>query len=238
VTTALDLITDTLVKLGIFAPGEPIPAADAAQGLVLLNNMLSQWSDEYLSVYQAVDTPLTLVIGQASYTIGLSSPPTPALAVPRPTRLNMGPAAASILITALTFPINVVSSLEWRVIEGFSPTPGTPDTLFYDPQYPNGVLNFAPTPSAVGVVTFARWVPLQEFTDLTDPDVVFASGGEEALKTNLAVAMKPYWTAAALDPVVAALAVHSKAMLQQTNLVSRAMLGRGPRAAAQRQPAA
>lgn len=193
---------------------------------------MNQWSDEYLTIYQVTSTNITLVIAQGAYTIGVTG--TPSIAQTRPPRIEMGPGAASVVISSVTTLINVVSAAEWRGIESIASGAGTPDTLFYDPQYPLGVLNLAPVPDAVGTVTFGAWAPLRSFASLTLPSVTLAAGAEEALKTNLTVALKPYFRDAALDPVIAALAVQSKSMLQQTNLTSRALLGRGPRVQAQR----
>lgn len=235
-TTANDIITDALEKLGSYAPGETTSAADAARGLVVLNSMINQWNDEYLSIYQLTTIEVDLVAEQAAYTIGLTG--TPDLAQSRPVRIESGPGAATVTIADTTTLLNVVSAVEWRGIESISPGSGIPDTLYYDPQYPNGVLNLAPTPSAIGTLTCYGWTPLRSFTELTDPDVTLSAGVQDALKTNLAVALKPYFQTAALAPEIMAMAVHSKTMLQQTNLTSRAMLGRGPKPIAPRPAAA
>jgi hypothetical protein len=221
VTTANDLITDAIQKLGVYAPGETMTAADSAQGLTTLNDMVNQWGEEYLTVYTLTATTIPLVANQKSYTIGVVA--SPSINQQRPPRIETGPGAASISGA----PVNVVSSVEWNAIEGTNTGFGTPDTLFYDPQYPNGVLNVAPTPDAIGSLIFQAWTPLRSFASLSLPSVIFAAGCEDALKTNLALALKSYFSPGAIDPALVVLAANSKQLLGYTNLTSRAMLRRG-----------
>lgn len=229
--TALDIITDALVKLGIYAPTETPTAADVNQGLVSLNDMLDQWADEYLYVTQSVATVITLVNGTSSYTIG----PGGVINQARPQQITAGPGVANATITAVTTPIDVVTGLEWRNIYSVAPGSGTPNILYYDPQYPLGILHLAPTPASVGTVTFGAWLPLTEFPD-EGTEFTLVPGMDDSLKTNLAVALKPYFATAQIDPLVVMQAMRGKSMLRYTNLASRSMIGRvaggAPQAAA------
>ncbi len=223
-TTALDLIQDSVERLGVYAPGETMTAADSARGLIVLNDLVDEWSDEFLYIYDLVPTTITLVAAQGSYTIGVTG--TPSIAQQRPVRISMGPGQATATIAAVETPVNVVSAVEWNAIESIASGVGTPDTLFYDARYPNGVLNLAPVPDAIGDVVFQAWSPVTVFASLFDPDVNFSPGTLETLKSNLAVKLKTYFTAAVIDPVVAAGAITGKQNLRHTNLLSRAMIGR------------
>lgn len=218
-TTATDVAQDSLEKLGIYAPGETIAAADASRCLTVLNDMLDHWADEYLSAYSLIPTTIALVIGQSSYTIGTIAGTS--INQQRPTKVNFGPGAA--LLGAV--PINVVSAVEWQAIQGLATQSGTPDTLFYDPQYPIGVLNVAPKPVAGGNLVFQAWTPLRSFPDLTT-SYTLAAGVDEALKTNLAVVLQSYFSGANLSPMVVAAATLAKQSLRHSNSPSKAYIGR------------
>jgi hypothetical protein len=227
--TARDIIQDAVERIGVYAPGETMSAADSARGLTVLNELLNQWAEEYLSVYQLVPTTITLSNGKGAYTIGVSGAPD--ISQTRPERIEIGPGAASATFSAVTTLVNVVSAVEWNAIEGIASGTGVPDTLFYSPGYPLGVLNVAPVPTGAGTMSFSAWLALRSFTSLFLPSVILSAGCEDALKTNLALVLKPFFLSAAVDPMLAQQAVKTKAMLGYTNLASRAMIGRGMRAA-------
>jgi hypothetical protein len=212
-TSALDIITDALNRLGVYSPGEPLTSADSSLALTLLYDMVDEWVNDNIYLYELVPTVIPLVIGKSAYTL-----------TSRPPRLRMGPGQAALTIGATVTDLNVVSQIEWIAIVNGYPTQGTPETLFYDPQYPFGVVNVNPTPSAIGTVTINGWQPLPLFTVLST-QYAMAEGVEEALKTNLAVRAKPYFVKAEtpLDPAIVALAGDSKTTLRQYSMISRAM---------------
>lgn len=226
-SSARDIIQDALERLGIYAPGETMTDADASRGFIKLNDMLGQWGDDYLFVYQLVPTTFTLVIGTAQYTIGATG--TPTISQPRPTKINSGPGAATATISAVTTLVNVVSAIEWQSIESISPGNGTPGNLYYDPTYPNGTLNVSPTPNIGGTLTFQAWQPIRAFTSLDNPasSTNYAAGAEETMKANLAIELKPFFSDTPMNPAVSLAAAESKLALRQTNITSRAMLARG-----------
>ena len=218
--SALDIITDSLVKLGVYAPGEPISAADSATSLAVLNDMIDAWSNEYVFFYSLTTVTATLTSSKVSYTIG----PTGAdITAPRPARIAYGPNEASNTISAVKTLMNVVSAVEWQAGPSLSVATGTPDTLYYDPQYPLGVLKVSPIPNAGGTFSFNSWVPLQSFPDLSTT-YTLSFGGEEALRSNLAVALKSYFADTQLDQITAIRAVETKKALAYSNVNSRAML--------------
>lgn len=68
--TALTLITDTLLDMGVIAALAQPTAAQVQQGLRKLNNMIETWNIEGLMVYGATENLLPLVSNQGIYTIG------------------------------------------------------------------------------------------------------------------------------------------------------------------------
>jgi hypothetical protein len=214
-TTALNLITDALTKLGIYAQGEPISAPDETQSLITLNDMIDEWANDNLYVYQVTPVEVDLTSGIDSYSLASRYP-----------RLETGPGRATCTISSVESEVNIVSAIEWNVIYSLYTGEGTPDTLFYDPQYPVGIVNVRPIPNKTGTLNFNAWFdPLVAFADGAE-EVTLAEGADEALKTNLAVALKPYFTTAQLDPSIIAAAAASKTALRQYSMTSRAMIQR------------
>lgn len=68
--TAGDQIKRALRLLGVLAEGEEPSAAEYADSVVALNQMLDSWSTERLSVYGTTDATHTWPAGQASQIIG------------------------------------------------------------------------------------------------------------------------------------------------------------------------
>ncbi len=227
--SATQIITDALEKLGVYAPGEAVAVSDLNRGLTVLNDMLDQWQVESLFVFALTTLTIALQNTAPTYSIG---PPGSAASITtgRPPRIQAGPGAASVNVGGTDTPINVVSQLEWSAIQSRSTVQGTPDTLFYDPQYPVGILNFSPTPNAAGMVaTFYGYTPFYRFAALNTA-AQFTQGTVDALKSNLAITAKPYFAdaAAAIDPVVALRAETTKEFLRMSVTTSRAIVKRSP----------
>jgi len=216
-TTALDLITDSLQLLGVYAPGETVTDADAQRGLNTLNQMMDQWSNLSLVTYEVLEQSATLVPGTQSYTIGTGG----VFNMTRPIRLLDGPGRAYVLDTnGNSYDLNVVDRAYWNQIGNTSPTVVTsnfPNTLFYDPQFPLGVMWFYPTPSISYTAYWDSMLQLARFTSLTSL-LSLPPGYERAIVTNLAVKIKPYFLSAPLDPEVAIEATIALGDIKRSNL--------------------
>ena len=69
-TTPLDIISRALKDIGALEAGEA-PSADAAQdALDMLNDMLDQWSNEDMIVFNFTEIIYPVIAGQTQYTIG------------------------------------------------------------------------------------------------------------------------------------------------------------------------
>src|SRR5690349_2150704 len=143
---ALDIISFALKRMGVYAPGETIADSDAEDCLVILNDMLDSWSNESLACFTILEQSVALVAGKASYTIGSGGD----VSGTRPLRLIKTAGSAYIQdTTGQNYPVEVVERDLWNLIGNRSGivTSQVPDTLFYDPQFPLGLLNFWPTPN-------------------------------------------------------------------------------------------
>ncbi len=69
-TTTLDIVSRSLKDIGALEAGE-VPSADAAQdALDMLNDMLDQWSNEDMIVFNFTEIIFPIIQGQTQYTIG------------------------------------------------------------------------------------------------------------------------------------------------------------------------
>lgn len=223
---ASDIITDMLQKIGVYAPGEQIADSDMSRGLTVLNDMIDQWQNERLFIYALTPVVLTLANTVQSYTIGPVGT-IGNIVTGRPSAIQGGPGAASVTVGSSTYLVNVVSEIEWGGIESKNPMPGVPDTLYYDNQYPVGVLNVAPVPNATMALTFYQLSAFSSFANYST-QASFSQGTVDALKNNLAVTAKPYFTMAQLDPLIAQRAEITKEFIRTSGTTSRARLKRSP----------
>ena len=75
-TKPLDIISRALKDIGALEAGE-VPTADSAQDAFdMLNDLIDQWSNEDMMVYNTTEIIFPLISGQVQYTIG----PTPSTA--------------------------------------------------------------------------------------------------------------------------------------------------------------
>lgn len=231
-TTAIDIITDSLQKIGIYAPNETLSDADASLGLAELNNMIDQWRNDSIFLYQLIEIIGNISAQTQSYTVG----PNGLISVPRPNRVVVGTGVASVTINSITTLVDSVDFLSWNAIYApafltTNPILDTPATMFYDPQYPYGWLNLAPIPKFNGTLNFNGYYGMNGFDTLTS-DFILAPGEEQALEANLAIILNPYFGGSIVTPELLAEAQQSKTVLTLTNRLSRAMSKRNREAPA------
>lgn len=158
--TARDLVTGALRKIGQYAPGEPLDASDAQDALDTLNGMLDLWSTQHLSVYNQVETVVSLTAGQASYTVGAGGD----FNMVRPLALSAAYSRLTSTSSTVDFPCRIVTLDRYAGI-GMKNQPGPwPKMAFYNAGIPLGTLTVWPVPSAS--IEFHLW-----------SDAVFASLG-------------------------------------------------------------
>lgn len=162
--TALDLITGALRKIGQYAPGETLAAADASDALDTFNGMLDLWSAQNLNVYNQIETVQNLTAGKASYTIGLGGD----FNIERPLRIVR---AYSRLTTtsSVDFACQVVTLEKYAGI-GLKNQPGPwAKMVYYNSGFPLGTLIFWPVPTMP--IEFHLWSD-QVFSSMALTDVV------------------------------------------------------------------
>ena len=215
--TAKDLVFGAYCMLGYYAPNESMNAYDAALGLQQLNLMLDSWSNESLMCYAILEQSFPLVPGKSSYTIGLNGGAD--VNQQRPIRIIEGPGSAYLQDTNQNnYRVDVVTREQWNQIanRGNTVVSDIPDTLFYDPQMPFGVINIWPNPTLGYTLFFDSF---QQFTDVSNGAQVLTlpPGYGLATMSNLAVQLGPFLKNALVSEDVKKIARDSKAAVKRSN---------------------
>lgn len=216
-TTGRDIIQDALEMLRVYAPGEDVTAPDMARGLSVLNDIVDSLSNESLACYTILTQTFTLIPNQYQYTVG----PGGDINGPRPLRVDNAPGSAYLLDTNLNrYMMDVEDQWGWNLKTTAVADSDLPNIFFYDPQFPLGVVNVWPTPTIGYTCSFLSYAQLTEFTTL-DTIVTFPPGYKLMYTTDLAIALKPYFKDAQLDPVVIERNSKAKAAIKRNNMRSQ-----------------
>jgi len=189
-----------------------------ARGFSLINQMIDSWSNESLTCYAVVEQSGVPNVGQTSYTIGPD--PTADFPMQRPIRLITGPGAAYLMDTNNNrYPVQVIARDEWNLIWNLvAVTSNLPNTIFYDPQFPLGVINIFPQPNTSGITLFwDSYLQLTDFASLSAP-VGLPPGYERAIQQNLALEFEPYYPNAVITQLLRMQAAESKGNVKRSNI--------------------
>ena len=214
--TANDIITDALLRDGIYAPGETVADADAQRCLSILNDMMDGWSNESLACYEELEQTGLLVPGQSAYTIG----PGGNFNLTRPIRIKYGPGAAYVQDSnGNNYGVDVYSRESWNLISNrtIQVQSDFPNVLFYDPQYPLGVLNFYPVPILSYSAFWDSYLQLTEFASIATP-LSLPPGYKDALQKNLALEIWPDFKSGEPPQNLLRMAGLSKGIIKRANL--------------------
>lgn len=214
-TTALDIITDALQMIGAYDSASPLTDADTELGLRMLNNMMDLWSNFSLAAYAITEQSGLLVVGQNQYTIGAGGN----FNMTRPLKILEGPGAAYVQDTnGNNYDMEVVPRAKWNLYANRTNLVNSnfPNVLFYDPQFPLGVINVLPFPNQPYTMF---WDSTLQFGNFANVAVVLSlpPGYEIAMKSNLACILHPFFLDAQLSPNVLILASTSLGAIKRTN---------------------
>lgn len=211
--TALDIITNALLDLGVLADEETPTASQAAGGLRKLNNLIESWNIENLMLYGASQDVFSLVANQTAYTIGAGGD----FNIPRPNNItsayirDMNQPAA----TRVDFPLYIYTQQEYADYALKGMTNNFLWGVYFDTDYPFITAYFTPVP-ATSQYSFVMWTD-NIITSLTlNQTISLAPGYARALEANLAVELAASY-GVDIPPSVAAIAISSKADLKTKN---------------------
>jgi hypothetical protein len=188
--TWLDLITDSLIEIGAYAPGDPIP--DSVMQVVLrrLNYRIESWSALKRYVYN-VDFPvytLTPNVQPVLFGPNLTAPnfATPN-AGPRPVKIEGANLVLNGSNPTTDLIINVRDDAWWLNQQVKQLTSTLPTDLYYSTGWPSGSIYFWPIPTVANDVRLEIWVALQQVdADSVTSDFSAPQGYPLALMLTLA----------------------------------------------------
>ncbi len=181
-TTVAQIIFRAGQALGYLGRTDVMSAADANDGLAAFNSMLDSWAGENLASYANQETTFTLVANQQQYTVG----PAGQVVAARPDNILQ---AYITDFNNIRYPVGIIPQDKWNGIGNPNITSQIPTTLFYDPQFPLGVINMFPIPLINYTLTFNSILMQNTFSSLP-MTLSMPTGYERAYILNLALEMK------------------------------------------------
>lgn len=158
--TGQDIVSGALRLISSLTPGEAINGNEAANALVVLNEMLAAFSMEWGLINATTIESFPLIVGQTSYTIGTGGN----FNTVRPdTLFNQW-----ILdtVAGIRYPLKHLSDNEYNAIP-LNTIQSIPKGIYYDDQYPLGVLYIYPTAGAATYTLYLESIkPIMQFTTL------------------------------------------------------------------------
>ena len=206
-TTANTLVNDAWELNGVSSPN----VTRRNQGLRFLNNMISAWAIEQLTIpFLTVET-FSTIVGQGTMTIGKAGGED--IDSVRPIDI-----ADSMYISdgsGTDFRVFKMAKFQYNDIS----TKGAdarPEKFAYEPVYPSGIIYFDNEPEAVETVTIDAIKQISEFALLTT-SVSLPPEYKKILTYNLALDLAPL-IGNVLDQVTIAQAVNLKKKLKALNI--------------------
>lgn len=180
-TTALDIITSAMRKIGAITKNETPSADEANDALETLNDMLGSWSNDSIIIPARTLENFTLAGASASKTIGSGG--------------DFNTVRPVDIIKAYVRSGTIDYDLLEKTDEEFADIPvksttGTPQFYNYDNAYPLGTLKFYPVPDQTYTLFILSEKPLASFSSL-NAVVDLPPGTNRAIINNLAVDLSP-----------------------------------------------
>lgn len=180
--TAADLIRQALLDVEAVGYADTVPALLTADGLIVLNNLISSWNAEDLLIpsITKVTKILTAAIGQ--YTLGSGGD----VNITRPMTIESAWISDSS---------NTSTILELKIMADYANIKlklhqGRPEELFYNPAYPLGTIFLWPVPDQGYTLNLDLKSPLSRIALSTDT-INTPDDWLRALQTNLAYELAP-----------------------------------------------
>ena len=176
--SALDIINDAMIEVGIKAPGEPVDPDVGQWSFRKLNYQLDTWAAEKKYVYASTFNTYTLVPGLSPHTIGPA--PGATYSTPqRPVRVEAATLVLNNVTPNVETPIAIRDKQWWMENSIKTLQSSIPTDLFYNPAFPNGELYFWPVPNTSYLARLQLWQLFSQFSSITDP--IGGPGGENSL---------------------------------------------------------
>lgn len=190
-TTGRSIVKKAMQKAGILTKNEPLPADEAADGLDVLNGMLSSWSNLTSMAFVRPQESFPVSAGVATYTIGAGG----TFNTVRPIQV----VSAFYRVGTSDYPISDILDTDYDQFTYEKDVQGYPSRLLFQRSYPLASITLYPVPSEGGSLFIRSEKPLTSVS--LDVDVAFPDGWEHALIYNLAVLLAPEYGQEVADSV-------------------------------------
>lgn len=167
-----DIVVDVLIETGALSPGED-PGGDEAQWVFRkVNNRVDTWQAKQFYVYGYAFNVYNLTPQANPVTIGPSG--TAVFSTngqPRPVRIE----SAALLLQNTTDPglvdlnINIRDRQWWAAQQVKQIETNVPTDLYYNPNTPDGELNFWPVCNVYRQLRLEIWQTVSQFRSIQDP---------------------------------------------------------------------
>lgn len=213
--TALNLITDTLLDMGVIASEQTPTNAQAVGALTKLNDLIESWNIDTQAVYGANEYVIPLVAGQQTYTIGAGGD----LDIPRPTlitsvfiRNNLGSPQ-----NRTDYPVPLLTNEQWANIPQKEWTGNFPFLgVWFDNTFPLVKAHISPIPTGSDY-SIVFWADALNSSLSLNTILELPPGYKRALKYALYIELAPSYQIQ-IPQEIAALASSSKNQIDRYNL--------------------
>ncbi len=179
-TTALQIITSSMRKIGALTKNETPSADEASDGLEMLNDLLGSWSTDsrLINVRTLESFPLT---GAIEYSIGEGQD----FDTTTPNFIE----SAYVRQSTIDYPLTIITDQEYADI-AFKDIASTPQYLNFDNGFPVGKIKLYPKSNAGHTLFLLSEKQTINFSSLS-ADVALPAGWSRALKYNLGIEIAP-----------------------------------------------
>jgi hypothetical protein len=181
--TAQELIEDAFIELGILVAGQALATDDLAWGTRKFNRFLQSKSVDGLNLHYMVTESFSPVGGTASYTIGTGGD----FDTIRPNTIK---SAFIRDANGHDYPIDIRPMSDYWEL-GEKSTQDRPTRLYYDRQFPLGIIYLYYVPATDEKLHIQSYKPLTTYDDVANDDVVIPAEYENMFIYNLAVSLAP-----------------------------------------------
>ncbi|MFN7185687.1 MAG: hypothetical protein ACK5VE_04895 [Alphaproteobacteria bacterium] len=222
--TALNLITDTLLDMGVIADQQTPTASQSAGALVKLNDLIESWNIDPQKLYGATQYILPFVANKATYTIG----PSGDLNIPRPDDIY----AAFVRNTTATpsqqqdIPITMLTDQQWADIPVKGMQGTFPYAVWFNMTNPLIVAYVTPIPTGSNY-SLVFWDNNANATLSLSTVLDLPPGYKRALKYGLFIELAAGYQIPVPDSI-STLAVTSKLSIDRQNLQINTLETSGP----------
>lgn len=209
--TALDLINNSLRKLGVLANGETCTASEANDAFITFQVMLDSLSTESLIIFAILSETFSIQAAKQTYTFGTGGD----FNSSRPQKIENAGVIGYGTNPLAELPMKIINKDEWASIIVKTVTSSIPQYLYNDNANPLSNINLWPVPSVGTSVVLYSWKPLSQYATLQST-IALPPGYLRMLIYNLAIDLAPDYGVAAPEEVVA-IALQAKRNVKRMN---------------------